>query len=281
MGELKELVKSGIVASTKHDGIDYNKDLLQLRTWAKEPTQTVNYVSCHDNNTLWDRIWLSQRMLQEERIKMDKMGNFLVLTSQGMAFIHAGEEMLRSKPSASFNPEDGITAEDFVENSYKSPDSVNQIVWARKSQYKDVVEYYKGLIALRSQHPAFRMPTTAEIQEKLKFLDSDDNTIAYTITGNANGDKWNTIVVAANAGTEETEIQLPGDKWILVVDGDNAGVEALDTIEGNKLTVPARTAIVLVDADSYCDDNTPDDPDDTEDPDDPDDCDPDDPDNPE
>ena len=275
MAELKELVKSGIVASTKHDGIDYSKIYYSSGTWAKEPTQTVNYVSCHDNNTLWDRIWLSQPdASEEERIKMDKMANFFVLTSQGISFIHAGEEMLRTKPSANFNPEDGITVEDFDENSYKSPDSVNQIVWSRKSQYKDVVEYYKGLIKLRSEHPAFRMPTAAEIQEKLKFLDTNDSTIAYTITGNANGDKWNTIVVAANAGTEETEIELPGDNWVVVVNGEEAGVTALDSIEGNKLTVPARTAMVLVDADSYCDDNTPVDPED------PDDCDPEDPDEP-
>ena len=165
MGELKELVKSGIVASTKHDGIDYSKIYYSSGTWAKEPTQTVNYVSCHDNNTLWDRIWLSQPdASEEERIKMDKMGNFFILTSQGMTFLHAGEEMLRSKPSASFNVEDGITPEDFDENSYKSPDSVNQMVWSRKSQYKNVVEYYKGLIKLRREHPAFRMATTAEIQ---------------------------------------------------------------------------------------------------------------------
>jgi pullulanase len=244
MGDLKELVKSGIVASTKHDGVDYSKITYSSGSWAKEPTQTVNYVSCHDNNTLWDRMTLTQPNATEaDKIKMDKMANFLVLTSQGIAFLNSGEEMLRTK----VNP----NGKGFVENSYNSPDSVNQLEWTRKSTYKNVVNYYEGLIKLRKAHPAFRMATTAEIQKNLKFIDTNDSTIAYTISNNANGDNWSDIAVLVNAGKEDAEVTLPKSNWTVVANEEKAGTDAIDIISGNKIIIPAGASMVLADTESF------------------------------
>lgn len=244
MGDLKELVKSGVVAATKHDGVDYSKITYSSGSWAKEPTQTVNFVSCHDNNTLWDRMALSQPDAPEaDRIKMDKMSNFLVLTSQGIAFLNSGEEMLRTKVDPS--------GEGFVHNSYNSPDSVNQLEWSRKSTYKNVVNYYEGLIKLRKAHPAFRMATTSEIQKNLKFIDTNDSTIAYTISNNANGDSWSDIAVVVNAGKEDTEVTLPKSNWTVVADGEKAGIDSITTISDSKVIVPAGTSMVLADTESF------------------------------
>lgn len=244
MEELKELVKFGIVASTKHPGVNYEKVYYSKAPWALEPTQTVNYASCHDNNTLWDKLKLSHTDASlEELIDMDKMADFIVLTSQGIVFLHAGEEMLRSKP--------GEKGEDYVENSFKSPDSVNNIKWIRKSKYNDVVEYYKGLIKLRKEHPAFRMAKTSDIQNNLLFLNTSDSSIAYTIINHANGDKWENIVVLINAGKVAEEIILPKSHWTVVVNKEKSGTEALDIIMEDKVIIPGRSSMVLVDSQSY------------------------------
>ncbi|GIM30129.1 hypothetical protein CPJCM30710_27950 [Clostridium polyendosporum] len=244
IGDLKELVKFGIVASTKHEGVDYSKITYSPGPWAKEPTQTVNFVSCHDNNTLWDRMSLSQpNATEEERVKMDKMANFLVLTSQGIAFLNSGEEMLRTKP----NP----NGDGYISDSYNSPDSVNSLDWTRKHTYKNVVNYYEGLIKLRKDHPAFRMATNAEIQQNLKFINTNDSTIAYTISNNANGDKWSDIAVLVNAGKEDTEVTLPKSNWTVIVNGEKAGTDALATVSENKVVVPAGTSMVLADTESF------------------------------
>lgn len=244
MAELKEQVKFGIVASTQHQDIDYAKAPYASKPWAKEPTQTVNYVSCHDNNTLWDRISLAKPDATEaEKIKMDEQSSFIVLTSQGIAFLQNGQEMLGTKPDPS--------GKGFVDNSYNSPDSVNQIDWSRKHTYKNVVNYYEGLIKLRKAHPAFRMATTAEIQKNLNFFDTNESTIGYTISNNANNDSWNKIAVVINAGQKDTEVSLPAAGWTVVVKGEKAGIDSLGTITGSKVLVPAGTSMVLADSESF------------------------------
>ena len=190
-------------------------------------------MSCHDNHTLWDRLLIScADESEEERIKMHKLALATVLTSQGVPFLHAGSEMLRTKGKE--------------ENSYKSPDSVNQLDWSRKTTYKDVHDYVQGLIALRKAHPAFRMTTTKAIQANLRFLElEDENTIAYTIGDNANKDEWQDILVILNGNKDAQNITIPEGNWTLVVDGEK--VEAAGIKEGltGELTIPGRCAYVL------------------------------------
>lgn len=244
MEELKEQVKFGIVASTEHDGINYLSQPYGSQPWAKQPTQTVNYVSCHDNNTIWDTISLSQPDASEaDKIKMDEMAGFIVLTSQGIPFLHEGQEMLGTKPDPS--------GTGYVDNSFNSPDSVNQLDWSRKNTYKNVFNYYAGLIKLRKDHPAFRMSTTAEIQKNLKFFDTNDSTIGYTISNNANGDAWKDIAVVINAGTKDTEVTLPTSNWTVAVEGEKLGKDAIRVVSDNKVVVPARTSMIIVDTASF------------------------------
>jgi pullulanase len=228
-----ESIKFGIVASTQHPQVDYAKVNYSKAPWAAEPYQTISYVSCHDDNTLFDRLKISNPGASEaDLIKMDKLSNAIVLTSQGVAFLHAGAEMLRTKQG--------------IANSFNSADSINQIDWSRKSKYKAVFDYYKGLIALRKNHPAFRMPSTQMIQSHLNFLDTKDpNVVAYQLSGNANGDRWKNIMLIFNGNTADKKITIPQSNWTLAADGNTINEQGIKQVNGGELIVPATTAYVL------------------------------------
>ncbi len=228
-----ESVKSGIIASTPNKQVNYSKVNYSKEAWAAQPFQTITYASCHDDNTLFDRLKISNPGASEaDLIKMDKLANAIVLTSQGVSFLHSGVEMLRTKQG--------------VANSYNSPDSINQIDWSRKAKYKAVFEYYKGLIALRKNHPAFRMPTTKMIQVNLKFIDTGDaGVIAYQISNNANGDKWKNILVVLNGNASAKTVKLPAGKWTIVADGNVVNEKGVKQIAGKDLALAATSAYVL------------------------------------
>lgn len=240
----EETIKFSIVGATENSQIDYSKVANGTKAWANEPYQTINYASAHDNLTLWDKLQTTNpNASEEELLLMNKMSAAIVYTSQGIPFMQAGEELARTKvnPDGSFN-----------ENSYSAPDSVNKIDWERKVEYSDLNNYYKGLISLRKSHKSFRMNTTEDIQNNLKFIDVEDkNLVAYTLDGTNVGDSWDNIAVVFNANKEAKEVTLPGEDWVVVVDQNNAGVEKLATIEGSKVTIPAQTSYVLVDKSSF------------------------------
>jgi len=229
----KESVKSGIVASTQNSQINYKAVNYSKAPWAAEPYQTISYVSCHDDNTLFDRLKISNPDASEaDLIKMDKLANAIVLTSQGVAFLHSGAELLRTKQG--------------VANSFSSPDAINEIDWSRKTKYEAVFNYYKQLVALRKDHPAFRMPSTKMIQEHLKFLETNDpSVIAYQLTGNANGDKWNTIMVVLNGSANTKRLKIPSGNWVLVGNGDKIDQNGINKINALTVDVPGTTAYIL------------------------------------
>ncbi|NME84082.1 type I pullulanase [Clostridium sp. SM-530-WT-3G] len=245
---LEDTIKFGIVGSTKHDDIDYSKVNYSKEPWANEPYQTITYASCHDNNTLWDRLQLTApKGSESERIQMNKLCASIIWTSQGMPFMQAGEEFARTKCDEEGNLD---------ENSYVSGDYVNHLDWNRVSEYSDLYEYYVGLLKLRGEHKAFRMDKTEDIQKNLTFLKNDvdfkgDNVVAYTLNGKAVGDTWDNMIVMFNSSDKDVKVSLPDDKeWIIVVDSDKAGVQKLGKVKG-KITVPAKGSYVLVDSESY------------------------------
>ncbi len=209
-------------------------------TWCKSPTQTINYASCHDGYTLYDRITMSTAdNTVEERIRMNNLAAAIYLTSQGVPFVHAGEEMLRSKP----------LEEGFDHNSYRSPDSVNSIKWDDLNQesYQAVYGYYQGLIAFRKAHPALRMTSAEEIAEKIVPLGGlDFNVVALHVAAGANGED-NELVAIFNPRTESTTVTLPQGTWEIYVNHEKAGLESLGSAEGT-VTVEAISAMVLAKA---------------------------------
>ncbi len=247
---MEETIKFGVVASTENDQIDYSLVNYSDTWWAKEPTQTVNYASAHDNNTLWDKINITNASDSlADRIKMNLMSAAIVLTSQGIPFFQAGEEILRSKPSQD-NP--GT----FDSNSYKSSDAVNSIKWDEATQNQEVYQYYKGLIALRKEHGAFRMTTTKEIQDNLTFLNGlEDNVVAYTIDNSPNGEQAENICVIYNANKTATSVTIPEGNWNVYVKGMEAGTEIIETVAGGTITVDPISTLVLMKSKSDSDTN--------------------------
>ncbi len=207
--------------------------------WCKTPAQSVNYASCHDNMTLFDRIVNSTTgTSREDQIKMNNLAAAIYMTSQGIPFMQAGEEMLRSKPKA-----DGS----FDENSYSSSDAVNSLKWddLNNSEYQKVTEYYTGLIAFRKEHAALRMTTAEEVKENITTVEGlDDNVMAFQINGGVNGEVADNLFVIFNANEAATEIELPEGKWNVYVNGEKAGTDVLKTVKG-KVTVEPISAMVL------------------------------------
>jgi pullulanase len=236
---MEESLKFGIVASTLHGQVNYPSVKWSKFAYATSPTQIVSYVEAHDNLTLWDKLVITNPDASvEQLIAMHRMANAIVLTSQGIPFIHAGADFLRTKGGN--------------ENSYNAPDSVNRLDWSRKDEYQSNVDYFAGLIALRKAHPAFRMTTAADVKANLSFIETDlPNVVAYTLNNNANGDDWDTIAVLINANETEVQVTLEESGWVVVVNGDQAGTTKLADIGSKTITVPAQTLMVLVDSDAY------------------------------
>lgn len=233
---LENALRYGITGAVAHPQVDY--DAYGSRPWAKEPGQSINYVSCHDNYTLWDKLSVSCPEASEEKKKaMNRLCAAIVFTSQGVPFIQAGEEFLRSKPL----PE----KKGFAENSYNMPDAVNSIKWDNIHEYPDMIAYYKGLMALRKAHPVFRMQSEAEMTQNLCFLsDTPENVVAYLLKGKGADDTPENILVIFNGNDEEILYNLPEGKWKILVDDKTAGADGKKNIS-EKADVEPLSALVL------------------------------------
>jgi pullulanase len=198
---MEESIKFGIVASLKHPQVNYSKVNYSKAPYAAQPYQVVSYAECHDNNVLWDKLALSAiGATTGDRIKMHKLALAIVLTSQGISFLHAGTEFLRAKNG--------------VENSFESPDSINAMDWSLKTKNKEVFEYVKELIRIRKEHPAFRMMSAKSVADNIRFTENTPpGVIVYTINGEAVKDRCKKIMVILNATPQTQMIKLPGDDW--------------------------------------------------------------------
>jgi hypothetical protein len=208
--------------------------------WSKNPSQIVQYASCHDNYTLMDKIILSTKKtgIDAEAIKMNNLAAAVYMTSQGIPFIHAGEEFLREKLE-----EDGGRSE----NSYNAPDFVNHIEWSNldKTDYANNSKYYQGLIAFRKAHPALRMATAAEVGANVTYKKPAANVVMFTINAAAiEGETVEKIVVIFNANKSAKTVSLPAGTWKVCVNGTQAGTETLSAAYGS-VNVAGISAMVL------------------------------------
>lgn len=231
---MEESVKMGVAGAIRHKQIDYSKVIYSKAPYARGPEQCINYVSVHDNLTLWDKIEASSKEeTLEEKIKMQKLSNAIILTSQGIPFLHAGVEFCRTKYGD--------------ENSYKSPDSINQLNWLRKAEFREVFNYYKGLIALRKAHPAFRLYTAKQIQKSLSFMEGlGPNIVGYKLNYNGRKESWHYIIVLFNGNKESRQIEIEEGNWQVVVNDKQAGIEVVEKVAGGKITIAGRSALILI-----------------------------------
>ncbi|MCT1398803.1 type I pullulanase [Paenibacillus sp. p3-SID867] len=213
-------VKQGIVG-----GIPYSKD---VKAFASEPDQCVNYVECHDNHTLWDKIMLSTKGENDAtRRDMHRLSSAMILTSQGIPFLHAGQEYYRSKNG--------------VENSYNASDEVNRLDWGTASEHQDGVKYIQRLVQLRKNHPAFRLRDAASIRKHLRFEPCPEHAVAFTLRDHAGGDPEKHIFVLYYAGRKESSLALPElGEWKILL-----GEEHITRLTRDSLVVEGIGAVIL------------------------------------
>ncbi len=231
----EENIKFGIVGACFHPQIVYGYVERSKSPWAAEPWQSINYASCHDNFTLYDKLVSSCPDASEEEIRrMVMMGGALVLTSQGIPFLHAGVELARTKQGE--------------HNSYKSPDSINQIDWSRKAAYSEVFNYYRALIELRKLHPAFRMSSSAQIREHLIFSsDYQPGVASYVLVNHANDDDWRTILLVFNGNRHEIPFELMTHiRWRIIARDTSINLNSTEYILSSAIQVPAISMLMLV-----------------------------------
>ena len=230
----EESIKFGIVGAIAHPQIDMTKVNYSREAWTNEPSQMVAYVSCHDDMCLTDRLRTTMPYItDDELIRLDLLAQTAVLTSQGVPFILAGEEMLRDKKG--------------VHNSFRSPDSINRLDWNNLKRYPQVFDYYSGLIALRKAHPAFRMGKAEEVRKNLEFVDAPKGVVAFRLKNNAGGDAWQNIYVVLNSQKTPQNVKVAEGSYTKVVANGKVNAEGLGLISGSTLTVAPQSALIVHD----------------------------------
>ena len=228
----EESIKFGLVGCIEHPEVDMEKVNYSKKAWTAQPTQSINYVSCHDDMMLTDRLKANKKLRAGELQKLSKLAQTAVLTSQGMPFLWCGEEIARDKKG--------------VHNSYCSPDEINAIDWSLKQENLDLFRYYQGLIALRKAHPAFHMGDADLVRQNVHFLPVAEGVVAYQLNGEAVGDSWKTIVVVLNAQSKAAQVALPeGEFHYACMDG-NCPANS-DAVVSGKVRVAPQSAAIL-----YC-----------------------------
>lgn len=193
--------------------------------WSVKKAAIINYMSAHDNHTLWDKLTLSNgNNSVDERLAMNRVGAAILMLSQGTPFMQAGEEMLRTKNGD--------------ENSYKSSDDVNNINWEAltpdSNEYK-MMNYYKGLIELRKS--SFVLTSQGQTSVSFNRLSSGGMTALF------NSYKGESVLALINPTSNADSHTLDGE-WKLLSDGTQAGADVIEKVSGT-INIPAYTVIIL------------------------------------
>ena len=209
--------------------------------WANVPSQCVTYASCHDNLCLYDKLVDSvygrdseYRKRYEDLVAMNKLSAAIVMTSQGIPFMLAGEEFARSK--------------DGDENSYASSREENMLDWNNINDFSDIVEYYRGLMQIREEFAAFK-DCMAQSANAINYLNDLPKTVVGYRLNNTEQGKWNEVCVIFNGGDDDQKIKVDG-KWVIVADNETAGLRNLGELDGS-VEVKAHSAVVMADKQGF------------------------------
>jgi pullulanase len=225
-------VKRGAVGSIEFgaDGSGSN-----LSDFALNPTETVNYVSAHDNMTLLDKVALSLpsgfEALQKSSLRLSAAG---VLLSQGIPFLEGGFELGRTKAGN--------------HNSYNAGDEVNRFDWKRATEYLDVAAYVKGLIATRKAHPVFRLTSAEQVRKVVRFLPDaalPEGVVAYRLNGALVGDSWKDVLVIFNGNLSSTIMRVPTEFVGQPIAVQAASIGGVVRQEGPETRLPPLSARVI------------------------------------
>lgn len=225
-------VMFGIAAALPHQQLkEVRKDMPQ--SWTAQPSQMISYISCHDDHCIGDRLKITAPDADvKQRMRLLKLAETAVFTSQGVPFIFTGDEIMRDKKG--------------VKNSYCSPDSINVIDWRLKKEHQDSYEYIRGLIALRKAHPAFRLGSAEKVYEHLEFINpSAKGVVAFRIKGQPEGEAWKDITVILNATKKNAKVEVPeGTYRVVCHDGEINPEKGLSDVKGKTLVVAPQSATI-------------------------------------
>lgn len=244
----EESLKFGIVGGIAHPQVDMTKVNYDKKPWTNNPTEQISYVSCHDDMCLVDRLKASIPSLTDknipekertaELIRIDQLAQTAVFTSQGVPFILSGEEMLRDKKG--------------VHNSYNSPDSINHLDWNNLQRYPQLFAYYKNLIQLRKNHPAFRLATGDKVRQHLAFLPAvnskdvkQDCLVGFLLKDLQGIDAWKTIIVIYNFNKEAKEMAIPEGNYTIACCNGTIDEAGLGEVSGKEVLVDGQSALIL------------------------------------
>ena len=221
----KANVEFGIVGGVEHPQVSVER-------WTSNPLQHVSYVSCHDDHCLRDRLEVATKASEAERLKMVKLAQTAVYTSQGVPFIFNGEELYRHKQG--------------VKNSYNQPDSINAIDWTYKTTYKDLVDYYAALAAIRHAHPGFCLGDADLVREKLEFIEvADPCVVAFRIKDLEGIDSAKSLTVLLNGSKKAVKVAIPQGEYVVLAQNGEADAEGLGAYSGSYISAPATSATIL------------------------------------
>lgn len=245
-GSFDERIKLGVVGGVAHRQI--GQASLPKGAWATNPNQTVNYATAHDNNVLFDKLMLSTTGATYEQLQdMQKQANAIILTSNGIPFLHGGVEIMRSKPCVIIG---GVTqgecdaSSTYDHNSYRSPDQTNQIDWQWKVDNLDVFNYYKGLIEIRRSVNVFSYDSLEELNSHMFFLSDASGIVSYIVYDDSS--PWEYTLVSYNNAVTSRPLDLQGYSWNLIANKDTAGLETIEVVEGTYLMEPNESVIMYV-----------------------------------
>ena len=180
------------------------------------PSQIVSYVSAHDNFTLWDKLLLVRHEKPEftasdpVALAQNRLAAGIYLTSFGLPFMQAGEEFARTKKG--------------VGNSYRSSPALNRLDWNRAEQYHALVDYYRGLLALRAAFPLLGS-TDRHAPEALQFFALEQPLVGWTLPAVwGDGAAWSALCVFYNPTDTTRTVALPAGQWKLLSDGTSSSL---------------------------------------------------------
>lgn len=227
----KDCVFMGVKAGVRH------ADATGIDVWSAQgfadPEQTVSYVTAHDNLALRDKIEAAGVTSGSAEAKaLQVYANSIIMISQGISFIHGGEEFGRTK----------IAAGKDIHNSYNTITGANDFKWDLKAgDWKSVNDSYAAYIQMRKAHPAFHMTTADKIFDNVTLDDaSSDEVVIVNIDGESVGDSWEKIKVVMNSTPSAQTIAVP-EGMVKVADGVTVG-----KVENNTTAAPQAVSIWAV-----------------------------------
>ena len=207
------------------------------RGHAAAPSQTITYLSCHDDWTLWDKLVCTlnsrKRFFSHSRkvLRANRLAAAICFSCQGYPFLLAGEEFGRTKGG--------------MKNSYNASPEVNRLDWTRAWENHTLVNYYRGLIALRKKLPCLCDKTPQAHERVVSSLMLASGCVGITMNNRGSGSKWDKITLIFHTGNESVSVPLPSGEWQVLADDKSSFRWRENRLLSESTEIPPVSALIL------------------------------------